>query len=574
MDFITQFFELKFSVRCLRKYEIPLLIIFLEIILLLRLINFSYNNFITENPDANRNYLVAHNIVAHKEFILVGPKASMFYPYLNLDLDGSPLYYYVLAAFLFINDTLLTLWFTNVILSLLVLVFLYFLAKKMFGIGTSLIATILFGFSDLFLNISTFYVWQPWVMLPFINLSFLFLLTSCQKKNYSLLFLSIFLLAFSGSIHYSALSFTPLYMVLTFFILKKQDGHFIQKYILGIFVLVSTLIIFHLPSALYLITTTYKNGEIFRALMSISFRENPLPISTPIEFLDIALTYIRLLTNSFFLNYNKNFLSLNNITLLIIGGSFMYYLYLIKKQVIKKRFFIIILTFILQPIILLAIFGIKPLKDDHAQPVGYGYLHYLAPIFTLFFIIISETVWTSLSQNSLLKIARAILIFTLIVVTSPSLKPNIEAAIHRVVNKQFFYNSSTTTQEAANAILVQIISLRQYDNTDTDYSFFQLKTEGNHYGGFYNGAAFWNILEQNLHVKFTKNDNKSPDRFTPVNADNSKYIFLLCYKYNNQVDEEDNCVRPFLRKNSDYEVYKKIYSSYPLSVHGMMKQDM
>src|SRR5688572_19260907 len=77
--------------------------------------------------DYNRDFLIANHIVSYLEMPLKGPDGQ-FGAY-----SESPVYYYLLAAFLAINNNIIFLALCNLVLQVLTIAIIYYIARNLFG---------------------------------------------------------------------------------------------------------------------------------------------------------------------------------------------------------------------------------------------------------------------------------------------------------------------------------------------------------------------------------------------------------------------------------------------------------
>ena len=93
------------------------------------------------DEDASREYLISHHIYAYKEFLLTGTLNTIGYS-LN-----SPLFNYILALFLIIEDSIFSFGLINIFFQIFTIIIIYLIAKNLFSSRTALIASTLFIFS-------------------------------------------------------------------------------------------------------------------------------------------------------------------------------------------------------------------------------------------------------------------------------------------------------------------------------------------------------------------------------------------------------------------------------------------
>ena len=126
--------------------------------------------------EAGRDYLISYHIYAYNEFIFAGPSSSAI-----SDSLYSPLLYYLLALFLMIEDSIFSFGLINIFFQTFTIIVIYLIAKNLFNSRTALIASTLFTFSFVAL-LQASHVWQPYMMQPFINLTYLLLILAYVKK--------------------------------------------------------------------------------------------------------------------------------------------------------------------------------------------------------------------------------------------------------------------------------------------------------------------------------------------------------------------------------------------------------
>lgn len=144
------------------------------IALVLRVSGFVYPHYY---EDTNRDYLIAYHIVTYHEFPLNGPFGQ---------LPNSPLYYYLIAAFLLVNDSFLFLNYINIVLQLCFIWGVYIVSRNLFGMPTARIATLLAAVSQAVIQ-QSFFIWTPHVMQVFLMMSFVCLSFAYRMRSYKFL---------------------------------------------------------------------------------------------------------------------------------------------------------------------------------------------------------------------------------------------------------------------------------------------------------------------------------------------------------------------------------------------------
>lgn len=164
------------------------------------------------NGDSQRDYLVAHHIVAYREHTQLGPWNSL------LERYSSPVHYYLLASVLLIKDDIMFLQIVNIFLQVFTIGIIYLFTKRLFSQSTALIASVFYAFSYSAFR-QTLDFWQPGIMLPFFFLSCYSLIQAYLKKSYNFLILSLVLFVFFGTIHNSVFSLLPIYILISLIII-------------------------------------------------------------------------------------------------------------------------------------------------------------------------------------------------------------------------------------------------------------------------------------------------------------------------------------------------------------------
>lgn len=514
---------LKPKISKLVLYESLFILILLEVGFLIRTYNFSFDNIII-NLDGNRDYLLAHHIIKYKEFPLVGSFAYH-------TVKNSPIYLYLIATFLLVKDSILTLWFVNILIQLLIIFVVYFMARKMFGIITALFASILYCFSQASLG-QAHYIWSPWLMGAFINISYLLLLIYYFKKNYSLLIGSIVFFVISVAIHFSSVFLSPLFLFIIFYTLLRAKTTFLQKLAI-IFIPALVFSVVFLPNYLF-----YRNSN----LNSVSVFSKYL--SSPPDFYQ-NITYTVSILIHFVFNLNQNYLSVNNFILSIIVGL-IYYFYSTKNKQ-RVKFLIAIVSLIVVQIILFSTLDIEKSSTNI-----YGTMHYLIPVVTPLIILFSEIINALFFKKLILSIIGVALSILILQPSSSELSEKITTLM------QQNYSNLNTTNLAANAIKDQIVTIKKIEKF-SNLHFFRIKVfpEENL------EASFWNALESEFNERFTKLNSTNPHDYKQLN--DGSYVFLICYQSISLSDTE-KCRNSFLEYQSNYSFLQTIYSQQPFSI--------
>lgn len=188
--------------------------------------------------DGTRDFIVANHILKYGEIPLVGP-----YNLLNdAGIYNSPVYFYILALFLTVSNHILTLSLVGILISLVVIVLIFLLTKKLFDYHTAIITVLLFSFNPEIIKQADF-VWQPYLMLPLALLSLYFF---WSRRLFSLI-----LLCLASTIHNSSFPWLAV-----FFLYPKRS---LKQYGRDLVIVTGLLAIFHLPLILFYLKNGFPN---------------------------------------------------------------------------------------------------------------------------------------------------------------------------------------------------------------------------------------------------------------------------------------------------------------------------
>lgn len=487
--------------------------------------------------DSNRDYLVAHHIVAYHEYPLTGPFAAI------TQSRNSPSYYYFLAIFSSIKDDPIFLRAVSSALQVITILIVYILAKKLYGLKTALFAFVLISFNYYSL-VQAAFIWQPWVMQPFVNLSYLLLLLSHQKQNYPYLLVSIFFFIFAGSLHTSVFALFPIFLIVLFIILKNQKAT--PRHFLGaITTLIVSFLVFYLP----VIFASFRNSTILPSLQA-----HMVSLNTPAQIIFQFFKNITYFTVGSFSNVVvvaplSNFFALSICILMAI------YFYKEKQKKEKLRS-LLLLAPILLIMICFALVYVRIFKSN------YG-IHYYTPVYGLFIILLARAFVFTFTRTNRLKIAGIFLISFYL------------AFFFSFVVQKFYIGKPTYSlrylnDPAINAVKADILSIKN-NNNYKDYGFFYIDSEkGDVFGWRYN-STIWAVLERELGTRLVRLDDYNRENFKQLNSSNSKYIFLICPASTNFVKGGQDCGGKFLEENKFYEYEKITYASQAYKI-GLLKR--
>ena len=476
-----------------------LFIIVLLISLWSRISRFDYP---LSNHETSRDYLVSHHIVKYGEWPLVGPHNGA----LNLPVN-SPVYFYALAGLLEISDNIMFLEAVNIFLQLLSIAAVYFLGRLIFSAQTGVVAASLFASSYLVMAESSS-LWQPFVMLTFVNLAFVFLALSYKMRSYFFCFLAGFFLVFSASLHISAFTIFPAFLMIEFLILRDQKQKMLNILNVYIFQLV-WLLLFFAPTVYFNLVYPNMNSGSFG-----KFDLNPSAI-----FVSFASISVR------FAGIKPAFLFFG-----VLASVYLYFLK--RKKDSRQKFFLGLMILGIIQVLLLTLFSGFTIQD-----------YYFSPIFGIWAIVISELIAGSFQNGYWLLPLKFILIILLIKAFSWNFALFKE---HRVLS------GSTQIEDITKVIADKA--------ADSNFQFAVTENGDKHP----TDAIFWVPLEDRLSKKFTTVNNVGNSYAVDNSSD---YIFLVCKSYTSIAEVNGQCLDPFLAKESSlYTFVDIIYDRYPFSI--------
>lgn len=476
------------------------------------------------SDDSQRDYLVLHHMAAYHEFPLTGPFAAV------TRSRNSPTYYYLFLPFILIKDDPSFIREINIIFQIITIFIIFKLAKRLFGLETAVMTSIIFSF-NLYSLLQSAFLWQPWAMQPFVNLSYLMLLISYQKQNYKLLLCSALCFVFAGSLHISAFALTPLFVVLSIIILKSQKAT-LGNYLGFIGIMLLSYLAFFTP-----VFIAFSQNPIILPPLSSS---NILGIYTPWQFISNLAKNI-----PYFIGGNIIYVTssntLNYLLALVILPVIILYLISIKQK-IEKIYSLSLLSSFIIILFFLSVVNIRILQHL------YG-IHYYTPVYGLYIILLSRAVIFMYTKN---KFNKTLAIFFFSIYAGFFLT---NAYLKFYKNAPNFYFKKLN-DPAINNIKTTVISLKK-SNKYSDYSFFKIESpEGDNSGWKYN-ATVWAVLEKELGARLVKIDDYNQQGFNQLN-NNPDYIFLICAT-TSTIESDGECMAKFSSKYRNYTFYKNTY---------------
>lgn len=189
--------------------------------------------------DEGRDVLVVKRILIDHEFTLLGPITSVGSMYLG------PIYYYMMAPFLFLfNMDPVGPAVMVILLCLATIILIYKIGTEFFDLKTAIISSLLYSFSPLVIVYSRF-SWNPNAVPFFATLFIYSLLEVLIKKRMKWIYVSGLSLGVLFQLHYLALMFIPL-IILLLIVNKQFNLKNILKVTIGTIITYSPFIFFEL----------------------------------------------------------------------------------------------------------------------------------------------------------------------------------------------------------------------------------------------------------------------------------------------------------------------------------------
>lgn len=518
-------------------------VLIMIVALLIRMSAFVYPHYY---EDANRDYLIAHHILAFHEFPLNGPFGQ---------LPNSPLYYYIVAGILLIFDNFLFLNYVNIALQLVFLWGVYKVAKDFFGKTSGRIAVLFGAVSNIAVN-QSLSMWMPHLMQVFLILSFAALSTAYHKRSYATACGGVILFVIAGLVYNPVFAMLPAMIVAMIFILKRfaySLRQMIARAVLLSLIALDMMLIAYLP-----LFMTWSNVLSYRGFSRASFL---FGVSFQ-ELIRRAGERGLMLMHMIFANtHGLLFVAVCGLLILCV---IMYYGSAPRMTMQKKH--LLFLT-----ACCLSFFLIIPLIN--APGIAFP-LRYFTPLFGLFFVIIAEVIHTAFFGDSLHRIAArfAIIGCMTAAIATPSLLASslfdyelatvsmrLSAAMLSVRSAEL----SIPSNPALTAIIGEIAAIQKREHR-MQPNFFQFDSYFNGKKYPYVDGVFWSPLEKHLSQKLVQVDDSDIRGFRPLTTDD--YIFLICAYKGQQEAAHKECEDTFLGIRSDYVIEKSVYVQSPYTI--------
>lgn len=500
----------------------------LVVAFLLRLRYFAY----IFGGDIERDYLIAQHIIKFGEFPLSGPWNGILGA-----LRNSPLYFYLIAFFVFIVRDIENLWLVNAFLQTLTILLVYLTSKKIFGEKVAIFSSSLLAFS-LIAMIQSAVPLMPTFMFFFINLCYLFLVKGYLEKSYKYLLLSVFLLAFSIAVHISVLGIVPGFFAISILALSRDFKNYIYKFFGLIFAFLVSLIFLWAPLIKYCIF----HAECFNPRSP----SGPLIVTSFESFFQNLSGFFHSLLGLFFLPpFGSNMGNLEKILFAVIVFSF--FAYILRKNVPAKD---------KVPVVLIALFIFQPgflvsLVSAKLQ------VYYIYSIFSLVLILYSKLFVEMIPKGRVF-----IPLYVFAIATAVWASSNY---LHFFQKKSYFIETKMEVEEAVYAVESSVLEIRSEKNIE-GFEFFQVIFYNENGENVFEAYVLWE-LEKNFNVKLTKVADEDASNYLQLGSD--EYIYLVC----GSLGKMEQCKNNFSAEYKKYKPVKSIYAGSKYSVLLMKKDE-
>ncbi len=514
-----------------KSHAICLLAI-LCVALLLRVYIFQNTSY-AWHSDYDRDYLIAHHMVAYHELPLTGPDGEFG------SAGNSPAYFYLLALPMLFKDDIVFLGFFNIALQMAALLLVYMLARSMFGKSVGLAAAVFFGFGQSIVAQSNF-IWQPWVMQPFFLLSILLLYQGHTRQSYQFLLGSIAVFLFAATLHQSVYALIPTYVLSIGFILWKWQKS--RAYYMGVITtFFSIFSLLHLPLFFYFWrerASLFSFSNSSHAFLTIHPGDLASNLSARMKiFFDFFFVHEAIVSLSVFLLLGFSILSL-------VG-----YFYYTKQEKTQKGFMLILVLAMAQFFAVAILVSVSPLIPFP--------IRYFTPLLGIMVISSAEIAIGHFPKTPFFLPIKIFIVLLLVFAFSPHIVNHLIAAAGSfVASPKKFFSLAYIRPSFASAVEKEIYAIQEIEQR-RDFYFFGFQTFRFGREDPFSNEILWASLEHDLKMPLIAVANNAQRDYVPIG--DPLYLFLSCGQ---PFDTQKECLIPFTAQFPQYHIQKKVYD-YP-----------
>ncbi len=503
--------------------------------------------------DTHRDYLIASRIVRYHEFPLRGPAG-----YTKNLLPASPLYFYLTAGALWVNNSIMALGVWQIFADLLFATCIYLLARMLFGRLTAALALLFTAFADCFLYLAIL-PWQHSIVPPSTYFAYLLFYLSYLTKRAITLGAGVVLFVVSVAISPSGtIAAIPLVGIFLYILWRRRvfsTKHIITACGTGVFV---AIIIFIIPYLVRVFQGTVTTDSWAPGQLMTLWQHASDPGLLP-RVWDRTLTFLQ-----FFLpDQTKTQQATIQFFFISVTAAALYSALLSPKRENKQRLFVLLAGSIL---LIIASFFVW-------SATVFPY-YFFVPALGLFVIAAAHVIAELLKSK---KLTAQLFAVVLILLTARTFFPSLQELLGETVlslqNKQLF--SPRYHPDPAMGAIAKEIRRIKTDDRKAAYDFFEFKTyfhnpQTDVYTEYlWDNEHFWIGLEQELNARLVAIDDAQDLGWRPIGPAMKPYLFLVC-----KLDEQkergvnlDRCIAPFLSSYPKYKVTRTIFEDEIHAVH-------
>lgn len=490
-------------------------------------------NYDVAQGDVARDYLVAHHIVADKEYPTLGPWNSVY-----TSLRNSPLYYYFLAAFLLIKDDIYTLGVVNVVLQMISIGALFALANILFGIAPAMLVGTMLVVNPQFLNQADI-MWQPHATMPFYYASYALLAWGFTRKSFAATCFAGLVYVWSLGMGFYGVPTLPGFVVLAGLTLKRIGAGPVKS---------TTLFACMAFLGLVLYASVFQ--DVLRGGQQLSLVNEDVYVRSLSQYLGNFVSNIVILFNGFLYKYDSG-LAPQWVRGMVQTALIAFLVYYLVSNKTKRAGYVWALTaFTLQLLVIASL--LKGVVYDHYFVAGVGPL----------VVAVSEAVIDALKRRGVAAAASALTI----VCALPFVTPSVGNLRWRLLENNVYQSHAQAVRSVVNALP----QIRVRYTQDWQYR-FQIVVYIKEDGETASDSIFWVPLEKELGTKLTRVQNEGRS-FAPIGSND--YVFLVCMDYERLAESQDQCAGYFLSRHPLHREKETIYQNGRYIIYLLEKHPM
>lgn len=471
-----------------------------------------------DDGDTARDYLIARHIVVHHEFPTIGPNNAIYE-----SVRASPLYFYLLAIPVLVQDSVYSIGVFNILLQALSVVLLYTLAYTLFGQSTAILTAILLLFNQELFS-QSFYMIQAHFGHVFFNGSYVFLAYSYIKKSYVSMCASAFLFALGCIVSFHGFPALLGYLIISFWILRAQKTPLKQIFTLfGVMALLG--LFFYAPMLIKMVQTGHGLFLVREPVYITSFANFPLRVLA-----NILLAMDDWVRSLWFSPILKN-------TILGLLGFILLHHTITNKQ--KTSLYVkIIALYVLQIAFLAAILRIETNSYQYDAATG------------LLLILLAFAASAAWPKNIYGRVGSWITAVCVIFLVIPT---------RGYIQWQITQSGQQTSLQNRMSPLYTYLDQQKRINPTSWNSDFQIVVYNGHANMYHwKESVIWNALEHKYAMPFIRVTNTGYG-YAPITTREQKYI-IICEEYISIDDATNRCIPSFTQSQQGVPYFIRLLS--------------